>query len=488
MPQGLIIDTRTYARPHAVETSDVVVVGTGAGGAVVAKELAERGLRVACVEEGGHHPREAFNRRPVDMFPLLYRDSGFTTTVGLPAIALPMGRAVGGTTLINSGTCFKTPPEVLAAWERRLRWEGLGAALAPLLEEVERELHVQEVSAELLGRNGHLVLRAFKAIGLNPKPLRRNATECRGSGVCCFGCPTGAKQATSISYIAGAISKGARIYTHARAEAFRIEKGRVVGVECGRLTVFAKAVVVSAGAVLTPALLSRNGLGHEALGNNLTIHPATRVLGLFADPIDGWRGVPQGVFVDDLKEEGIVFEGIHGPPALLSIGVPLWGEALSRFVAETRRMASFGLMLQDAQEGKVVWSRVLGRAMPLYSLGAEDVRRLVKGIALCARAFLRAGAQKVYLPVAGWQELRHEGEVDRFEKTPHEASEFELAAFHPMGTCEVGAVLDRTFAFPGIRGLYVADASVLPRGLYVNPQVTIMAIAKLASRGIAAAL
>lgn len=484
----MIIDTRTYKQPHAVETCDVVVIGTGAGGAVVAKELAERGARVACVEEGGHHTREAFNRRPVDMFPLLYRDSGFTTTVGAPAIPLPMGRAVGGTTLINSGTCFKTPPEILAAWERRLEWEGLGATLEPLLDQVERELHVQEARPERLGRNGHLILRAFKAIGMNPKPLRRNVTECRGSGVCCFGCPTGAKQATATSYIPRAMSKGARIYTHAKAEAFRIEKGRVVGVECGNLTVFAKAVVVTAGAALTPALLFRNGLGHDALGSNLTIHPATRVLGLFADPIHGWHGVPQGVFVDDLKDEGIVFEGIHGPPSLLSIGVPLWGEALSRFIVETPRIASFGLMLQDAQPGKVTWSRVLKRGVPLYSLAGEDVRRLVKGIALCARAFLRAGAEKVYAPVVGWQELRHEGDVERFEKTPHDASEFELAAFHPMGTCEVGAVLDRTFAFPGIQGLYVADASVLLPGLYVNPQITIMAFAKLASRSIAAAL
>ena len=179
-------------------TPDAVVVGTGAGGAAVAAELAAGGLEVVVLEEGARHDHRTFTARPRDMTLRLYRDAGQLATIGTPPIILPLGRAVGGTTLVNSGTCFRTPARVLERWARE-------DAIAPLADElfdrVEDVVGVAEVPEALAGPNALLVKRGAEALGLSGGFLRRNAPGCRGSGVCAFGCPTGAKQHAAASWL-----------------------------------------------------------------------------------------------------------------------------------------------------------------------------------------------------------------------------------------------------------------------------------------------
>src|SRR5256712_12803164 len=246
------------------ESTDVVVVGSGAGGAVAAKELAEAGLKVIVLEEGEHFDRRDFTSPPPERLRRFYRGSGLTFTIGGPTISLPIGRGVGGSTLINSGTCFRTPDFVLDSWGMD------GAELAPLFESVEETLDVGPVGADIMGANGETMEKGRRELGYSGGPIRRNARGCHGSGVCAFGCPLDAKLGMHVTYLPLAVQAGARIISGCRVEGLVIENGRAVGVrgsildpESGavqrdaRFEVRANHVVLAAGAHYTPALLLR---------------------------------------------------------------------------------------------------------------------------------------------------------------------------------------------------------------------------------------
>lgn len=480
-------DARAFA--NARITADVCVIGTGAGGAVVARELAEKGAKVVALEEGGHYTRQHFNGRPLDMMPLLYRDAGLTGSIGRPAVAIPLGKCVGGTTLVNSGTCFRTPDEVLRRWGLP---EASPEAMRPIFERVEERLHVTPVPAEVLGRNNRLMARGAEMLGLHGRPIPRNAKDCKGSGVCVFGCPTGAKQSTDLSYIPQAVAAGADVYTHAKAEEILVENGRAAGVRFANGVVRSKAVVLSAGAIHSPAFLQRQKLALSSgwVGRNLSVHPTARILGLFRETIDGWQGVPQGYYVDDFEKDGILLEGIHGPPPLVAMGMPFLGKRFLDALAQFKSVGAFGILIEDDPNGRVTWSRMFGMPIVTYSLGAKEVDRLRKGIALACRAFLASGAERLLLPVHGWEDLQERADVERLEKAKLAATDFEIAAFHPLGTCRMGgnpktSVLNPWGEAHDVPGLWVVDGSMLPGPTGVNPQVTIMAFATRAAWAIA---
>ncbi|HUK61814.1 MAG TPA: GMC family oxidoreductase N-terminal domain-containing protein, partial [Dongiaceae bacterium] len=290
-----------------VEHADVVVIGTGAGGAVIAAELAEAGARVVMVEEGEQHNAREFTAEPLQQFRMLYRDHGLTGAIGNGFIGIPLGRAVGGTTTINSGTCWRAPEAVLQRWETEFGIPNLAnGGLTPEFERVEQALHVGPVPEELLGPGDKLFRRGAEALGFSGESIPRNALGCRGTGVCAFGCPRDAKQSMNVSYVPRAVRAGAKVHVRARAARVLIEGGRAVGLVADRLDrhgrpngdrlwVLADRTVISAGALLTPVLLARSGTAPRRgpIGRYLHIHPATRVLALFDEPVRAWEGVPQ---------------------------------------------------------------------------------------------------------------------------------------------------------------------------------------------------
>ncbi|HYH89945.1 MAG TPA: FAD-dependent oxidoreductase [Solirubrobacteraceae bacterium] len=250
-PGGIVDGARISGQ--RVVRADACVIGSGAGGAVVAKELAEAGMRVVLLEEGGHHVAAEFSARPLDMLPRLYRDAAQHATIGRPPILLPLGRAVGGTTLVNSGTCFRTPDAVLERWRSEFGLHDLTPeALAPHVERVERELNVAPVPPELAGANAHVARRGAERLGWSGDYVRRNVRGCVGSGVCAYGCPANAKQHVGITYVPKAHAAGATTYTGVHARRIERRGRRATGVECttaggGRLRVHAPIVVVAAG-------------------------------------------------------------------------------------------------------------------------------------------------------------------------------------------------------------------------------------------------
>lgn len=464
---------------------DVCVIGTGAGGAPVAKELAEGGMRVAMLEEGEQFSTDDFTARPREMTARLYRDAGQTATAGNVPIVMPLGSGVGGTTLVNSGTCFRTPAAVLEMWRERFGLDELSAdELDPFFRRVERELNVVQVPAEIAGRNSEVVKRGADALGWSGDFVWRNVRGCVGSGVCNFGCPTAAKQHVGITYVPRAWDAGATTFTGARARRIVMRAGRARGVEAdtvggGRLLVECDTVVVACGAIHTPLFLRRQGLGLESgeLCRNLAIHPATAVRALFAEQIDMARGVPQSFFVDEFADDGIMLEGAAGPPDYLAMSMPFAGERHRELMLRYQHMSQFGLMVSDLSRGHV--RERAGRVEIRYDLCQEDVQTFKRGIELLCELYAAAGAELMYPPVEGVPELRA---GERLSLGEVRASDLTLMAFHPLGTARADArpahgVVDGDLKLHGAEGVYVADGSVVPSSIGVNPQITIMALA-----------
>ncbi len=471
---------------HKRVNADVCVIGTGAGGAVAAKELAEGGLDVVMLEDGGHFTTDDFTARPREMMGKLYRDAGQTITFGNAPIVLPQGRAVGGTTIINSGTCFRTPASVLQSWARDFGVEIDAETLDPFFRRVEREVNITQIPEDVAGRNAGIVKRGADALGWSGDFLYRNARGCVGSGVCPSGCPTSAKQHTGITYVTKAWNAGATTFTRCRAQCVRVEGGRATGVEAttaggGRITVNASIVIVACGAIQTPVLLQRQGLTGRSgqLGRNLTIHPATAVLALMDEIVDMAVGVPQSYYVDEFAHEGIMLEGAAGPPEYVATLLPYSGERHRELMLQYRHIAQFGMMVSEVSRGRVV--RKGGQTMIFYNVLPPDIDALKRGVELLVRLFTAAGARRIMLPLRRLPEIAP-GDIETLNRAKLAPADLKLMAFHPLGTARAHAdaargVVDGDLAVHGTPGLYIADGSVVPTPLGVNPQQTIMTLA-----------
>lgn len=344
------------AESPSVVTADAVVVGSGAGGAMVARTLARAGFDTAVLEEGRRWTVEEFRTtHPVDRYAGLYRGAGATVALGRPSVVLPIGRAVGGTTVVNSGTCYPPPAGVQRRWRDEF---GLALAdpdrLAQRLDDVEHTLRVAPVPPDIMGRNGRLLLEAATALGWQAAPIPRNAPGCGGCCQCAIGCPRNAKFGVHLNALPQACAAGARIVSQARVERVLHHRGRARGVRARRpdgtaLDVLADTVIVAAGATETPVLLRRSGIGsHPRLGRNLALHPATMLAGRFEDGVVAWHGVLQSAAVPELHEShGVLIEATSTPPGMGSMVFPGYGAELLGWLDRASQVATFGAMVAD---------------------------------------------------------------------------------------------------------------------------------------------
>jgi choline dehydrogenase-like flavoprotein len=487
-----ILDARELDDGEALEC-DVVVVGTGAGGAPVAHALATMGHAVLMVEEGRYFSREDFTGRGPEMMAKLYRHGGATVAVGNTVIPIPVGRGVGGTTLINSGTCFRVPETTLAEWrETQGLTEFTPDLLARYYEVAERELGVGPSSAAAIGKPGELIARGCDALGYSHHALLRNAPGCDGQGLCCFGCPTDAKRSTNVSFVPKALSRGAECLTRLKIDEVLLDRERAVGVsgttrtasgETRRVRVRARVVVLSCGTLHTPSLLLRQGIANASgqLGRNLSIHPAVGLVARFDEQINPWNTVPQGYAIDHFAGEGLMFEGGFAPLDVTATSIPGYGPGYIDFMEHFDRMMGFGFMVKDTSRGRVR-ATASGEPRITYWMNDRDIAKVRRGLGILSRVFFAAGAREVRMRAGHTRPLRNVSDVARLESLHLEPRDVDLSAYHPLGTARMGkdpllSVVDLTHETHDVHNLFICDGSSVPGSLGVNPQLTIMAMA-----------
>lgn len=478
-------------------SADVVVVGSGPGGAPLAKKLSQYGVDVVVLEEGDYVKADELSRdineRPLQAFQKVYRNSGLTvaypTSFQSPPIPVPLGIGLGGSSLINSGTSLRASPDTISKFSEfgvKINYD----EIEKFYEEVEDFLNVHEVEEEILGTHGKIFLQTARKLGLSSGPLKRNARGCKGCGQCQYICPENAKLAMHISFIPQAIKNGAKFIVNSKVERVIVNFGKAVGVE-GFVTikngrkerkkfrVFGKVVVLSAGTVFTPYILKKSGIAWECVGKNLTIHPGIRVSALFDFDIEQWKGVPQSYFVDEFKKHGIMIEGVAVPPVVGLMTLPFVGKKLKELADKYGKIMSTGVMVSDSSSGMVVASPFEDEPVMLYNLTKEDAEKFKFAIYQAARIFAEAGAKKIFPHIYGIDELSP-SEIGKILELKIRPSYLEPMAFHPLGTCRMGNIpgksaVDGFSKYYGVENLYIADGSIFPLPLGVNPQLTIMA-------------
>ncbi|MFT4628129.1 MAG: choline dehydrogenase-like flavoprotein [Myxococcota bacterium] len=491
-----------YAAPLSLE-ADVCIVGAGAGGCAAAAALAESGLRVVLLEEGSHWEPADFKQDTAFALKNLYQDRGARTLRGNTIIPMPGGRGVGGSTLINSGICFRCPEPVLESWRDTHGCDTVTSErFGEYFDRIWATLGVS-VNPVSVQRNNNLIFRqGAEALGLGGEFMARSAPGCVGCGICQYGCPTGGKASADRTFLRQALATGnVAVYADCRAVRCDTAGDRIVRVEGHTVdprtheagvgvTVRADTYLLSGGPVGTPLFLLRNGLADsQHCGAHLVVHPAVGALATFEQEIRPWTGVTQGYYVDRWAEGFLLQTYTVSPDQyFLLLQTPPGPETLA-LMANLAHVASAGVLVHDEDsEGRVRWTPA-GPDLS-YFLGDVDRSRLIAGLKLCAEVFFAAGARQVSPGRLGASPVSTMDEVRALLPGELPAHLMPIYASHPMGTCRMGADPELSVVDPhgrvwGWANLRVADASVFPSSLGVNPQVTTMAMGLLVGHSIA---
>ena len=499
LPEGSVVDGDTLAR-DVYDAFDFVVIGSGAAGAVAAHTLAAAGWSVAIVEEGPWIKTRAFKDDVHETFMRVLRDGGTQVLAGRSYMPLLQGRCVGGSTVVNSAIAWRTPEDVVDDWRDRF---GLGGAvtmagLEPHFDALERDLNVTAVLDDALGESNRRFMETATASGFAPNRMRRYDKGCKGSGQCLTGCPNGAKQGMSLTYVPWALAKGARIFTSCRAERVSVRGERAVGVlarsASGRRVELRarRGVFMAASTVQTPNLLRRSGFRARAIGRHFQMHPGVGMGGFFDAPIKMDFGATQGAeSLHFRRTDRFKLETIGMPPELAAARVPGIGAELSHRLTSFANVAVWVAQVRAEAEGTVTraWD---GRDRVTLDMTPEDMRRARKAASVIAALLFDAGAREVWPGIYGVPTiLRSRDEVRLIAEGSIEPRSFSFIATHLFGAARMGpdprtSAVGLDFATHEARGLYVIDSSVFPTNLGVNPQHSIMALARLAATRVAA--
>jgi choline dehydrogenase-like flavoprotein len=485
-------------------TADVVVVGSGSGGGVIAGRLAQAGKDVVVLEAGGYSNEADFNQLELWAYQNLYRAGGLAQTAN-GSLALMTGANLGGGSTVNWTNCLRTHAWVREEWERDFGLEGLaGADYDRHLDEVSQRIGVTDACSDWNGPNQRLVDAAGK-LGYESRRITRNADPARYdadlAGLMGFGDVSGAKLGTLKTYLQDAADAGARFVVRCRVERVLVENGRAAGVEgtyagedgtVARVTVRAPQVVVAAGALDTPALLLRSGIGGPACGSYLRLHPATAVAAVYDEPQQGWWGPPQSAlsmeFADLEDGYGYLVETSHASPGVTGTAVP-WesGRQHKEDMAKGPRTSALVLLIRDHGHGRVT---IDGAGSPVheYDLAdALDLRNFRHGMRQLCLMHEAAGAREIltfHRRRMHWE--RGGEEIEAFAQRVHDGplDPYEHATFslHHMGSARMGPDPATSVANPwgelhDTPGVWVGDASAFPTASGTNPMLTTMALA-----------
>lgn len=475
--------------------ADFVVVGSGAGGAMAAVTLARGGKRVALVEAGPWRDPTDYPSSAYGALRDLFDECGTTVTMGRALWPVVQARVVGGTTVINSAIAVRTPSDVFDRWEREfgIRRSNLADSVWRHEDRVEQELCVEEVPPASLGRSNELALLGGKRLAYENHVMRRYTKGCAGSGQCLQGCRSLKKQSTNLNYVPETLSRGGHVLSSAPVDRVVFEGTRALGVrghfrdpvtrkKGAPFFVRAKeGVVIAASATHSPALLQRSGLRHPALGKYFRAHPGTGVFGVYDEVVDMNIGATQGwASIHYRDQPGLKLETLAIPPEMVAGRLSGAGATLMARVKDFRHLAMWVCAVRAESHG-TVHNGFGDRPVVRYTLDRPDMEKLRAGLTLVAKTHFAAGAKRVIPGIYGLPYDLGPDELHHLESAPLDPRAYVAILSHLFGGCVMGtdpaaSVTDEQGRVHGYQGLYVADASVIPSNLGVNPQHTIMGL------------
>ncbi len=496
-----------------VESADVCVIGSGAGGAVVAHELACAGRSVVLLERGGYYEGRDMNQRDADMVPLLWKTGGFNFDDSM-SVAIAQGQCLGGSTVINDAVCFDTPPRVRAEW-RALGVDFTDEEWAEHHARVKSMIHAHRVTEEELNRNNRMLRAGAQKLGLRDHwSNERNCVNCMQCGFCHDGCHYETKQNMLVTYIRDALHRPeaeVRIYCNCAADELLLRDGRVEAVvgrflDAGgkvrhRLRVNAKVFVVAAGAIESSFLLLRNGIATETAGRGVCLHPSLLMSGQFPYEIRANQGIPMAYAIHDFgvlrtqetsrEERGVregefLIESISLPLFEYSMGLP--GAPLDHheFLERVHQVAITGVLARDHSRGRVA-VRPDGSKSFTYDLDAVDRASLAMACTIAGEMWFALGAERVATRHADVPYVHSKEELARLSEAIRSPDRpMQIASAHPQSGNAIGAdpttsTVDSDCRVHGYTNLFVCDASVFPNAVGVNPQLTVMVTASIAA-------
>jgi len=500
-----------------VEVScDVCIVGSGAGGAVLAHELVTRGKSVVMLEEGGYHTRREFDMTEARAMPNLYQELGNRTTDDL-SVTILQGRSVGGGTTVNWCTSFRTPKRILDHWRDVHGVEGLSEqALAPHWDWVEKRLHIQEWPEERMNANNRVLWEGCGKLGYSRGLIHRNVNNCADLGYCGMGCALDAKQSMLATLIPDAVEKGLTLYANTSARRLEMSGRRVAAVHAEvlapendvangrRVVVRPKVMAVCGGAINSPALLLRSGLtGNGRVGKRLFLHPTVIAVGIYDHPINPFYGAPQSVhshhFVERAGKVGFFLEAAPIHPLLAGSTLTGFGAVHQDLMAQLPHISALIALSVDGllpgEEGGTVALRSpgFGRYKIDYPLTPALFESFRASMHEMVRIHFAAGARRVASLHAEPVLLDSEADLHKLDAAPWEPLRLKVATAHQMGGCAMGkdpatSVVDSRLKYHMSDNLFVVDGSVLPTALGVNPQETLYGLSRWASAHVLSAL
>jgi choline dehydrogenase-like flavoprotein len=479
--------------------ADVVVIGSGAGGGVVASAFARAGRRVIVLEAGGAFDARAFTQREI-MTSELYLDGGLTATKDL-GVAILAGATVGGGTTVNWCTSLRLPKPIADEWNACSGVTDLGQELGPHYASIDARLAIRPARGH--NANNAVILEGARALGLRSEPTPRNASdECGdGCGYCGYGCAYAKKRSTAETFLLDIAGAGGVLYANASAKRIETGSGRAraaivrqrdAGGNVCEFRVEADLLVICAGALRTPGILARSGVSNPLLGRRLFLHPVAAAIAEFARPIEPWIGPMQTAYSDAFNYRngnyGAKIEVAPAHPGLAASAVPWEGRAQhAELMERMRSVATLFALTRDRDPGSIDLD---DEAAIRYRVSSFDGENLLAGLAGCFDLAFAAGATRVMTlhtaPIvvegADWNKRYRDDlavQIARIGVAPNRQI---LFSAHQMGTAPMGssandAVVDPTGRVFGYENLLVADASVFPQSSGVNPMLTIMAMA-----------
>jgi len=493
---------RTPAEVDAEQvTADVVVVGSGAAGAIVANRLAAKGREVLILERGRHVDPTEFTEDERAQFANLYADGGMQMSTDACFHVL-QGKCVGGSTVVNNAVCFELPEHVLDRWNDP---DGLNAglskpALAAAFESLREFVPIDRMSSRRTLAGGARKFReGVEALGLDRSGdfdvVEANISDCLGCGYCNIGCPFGRKLSAldyALPKAQAEFGDAVRIYSECGVEKIAPRNGGRARVDCRlgdgrRLRVSANTVVVSAGALASSLILQRSNIGGPNVGSGLSWNLGAPLTAEFDEKIDAYAGLQISHYLRPPGDDGLVLETWFNPVGAQSLFMPGWFRDHYRNMRHYDHMACTGSVV-GTRPGATVSLDWRGRMKLKYDPHPDDLKRLVAGLKLAGRIHLAAGATKVMATTFRYLPYSSPDALDDLDAQISDNTDIQLHTSHPQGGNAISAdsrgVADPDFAVRGAPGVYACDASVFPAAITVNPQMTVMAMAEYASERI----